>query len=52
MTIPIALIMGCFQRFLHRSVIETTVLGFVLLVIDIIAGGWISSVPAIATCSR
>ena len=48
MTIPIALIMGCFQRFLHRSVIETTVLGFVLLVIDIIAGGWISSVPAIA----
>ena len=26
MTIPIALIMGCFQRFLHRSVIETTVI--------------------------
>lgn len=38
MTIPIALIMGCYQRFLRPGrVIETTLLGFVLLVLDIVA---------------
>ena len=49
MTIPIALIMGCYQRFLRPGrVIETTLLGFVLLVLDIVAGGWIASIPAVA----
>ncbi len=49
MTIPIALIMGCYERFLRPGrVIETTILGFVLLVLDIVAGGWISNIPAVA----
>lgn len=49
MTIPIALIMGCYQRFLRPGrVIETTVLGFVLLVIDIVAGGYIADSPTLA----
>lgn len=49
MTIPIALIMGCYQRFLRPGrVIETTVLGFVLLVLDIVAGGWIADSPVLA----
>ena len=49
MTIPIALIMGCYQRFLRPGrVIETTVLGFALLVIDIAVGGWIAGIPALA----
>ncbi len=50
MTIPIALIMGCYQRFLRPGrVIETTLLGFVLLVLDIVAGGWVASIPAVAS---
>ena len=49
MTIPIALIMGCYQRFLRPGrVIETTILGFVLLVIDIVAGGYIADSPTLA----
>ena len=41
--------MGCYQRFLRPGrVIETTLLGFVLLVLDIVAGGWIASIPAVA----
>ena len=49
MTIPIALIMGCYQRFLRPGrVIETTILGFVLLVIDIVAGGYIANSPTLA----
>ena len=49
MTIPIALIMGCYQRFLHPGrVIETTLLGFVLLVLDIVAGGYIADSPTLA----
>ena len=49
MTIPIALLMGCYERFLRPGrVIETTILGFVLLVLDIVAGGWISNIPAVA----
>lgn len=47
MTIPIALIMGCFQRFLHRSVIETTVLGFVLLVLGILIANPSVQMPAL-----
>ena len=49
MTIPIALIMGCYQRFLRPGrVIETTLLGFVLLVLDIVAGGYIADSPVLA----
>jgi carbon starvation protein len=50
MTIPIALIMGCYQRFLRPGrVIETTFLGFVLLVIDIMVGGMIAGNPTLAS---
>ncbi|MFB1410857.1 carbon starvation CstA family protein [Bifidobacterium sp. 2450] len=46
MTIPIALIMGCYQRFLRPGrVIETTLLGFVLLVIGIIIANPSVKVP-------
>lgn len=49
MTIPIALLMGCYQRFLRPGrVIETTLLGFVLLVLDIVAGGYIADSPILA----
>ena len=46
MTIPIALVMGCYERFLRPGkVIETTILGFVLLVLAIVGGGWVVSNP-------
>lgn len=49
MTIPIALIMGCYERFLHPGrVIETTILGFVLLVLAIVGGGMIAANPVLA----
>lgn len=49
MTIPIALIMGCYERFLRPGrVIETTVLGFVLLVLAIVGGGMIAANPVLA----
>ncbi|KAB8292777.1 carbon starvation CstA family protein [Bifidobacterium avesanii] len=55
MTIPIALVMGCYQRFLRPGrVIETTILGFALLILDIVAGGWIaeSSLASVFTLSK
>ena len=49
MTIPIALVMGCYERFLRPGkVIETTILGFVLLVLAIVGGGWGVSNPTLA----
>ena len=49
MTIPIALVMGCYARFLRPGkVIETTILGFVLLVLAIVGGGWVVSNPTLA----
>lgn len=49
MTIPIALIMGCYERFLRPGrVIETTILGFVLLVLAIVVGGMIAANPVLA----
>lgn len=49
MTIPIALVMGCYERFLRPGkVIETTILGFVLLVLAIVGGGWVASNPTLA----
>ena len=47
MTIPIALIMGCYERFLRPGrVIETTILGFVVLVLAIVGGGIFFNDPA------
>lgn len=49
MTIPIALVMGCYERFLRPGrVIETTILGFVLLVLAIVGGGMIAANPVLA----
>ncbi len=49
MTIPIALVMGCYERFLRPGkVIETTILGFILLVLAIVGGGWVASNPTLA----
>lgn len=49
MTIPIALVMGCYERFIRPGkVIETTVLGFVLLLLAIAGGGWIATNPVLA----
>ncbi|WP_405736752.1 carbon starvation CstA family protein [Bifidobacterium sp.] len=49
MTIPIALIMGCYERFLRPGrVIETTILGFVLLVLAIVGGGMIAANQVLA----
>ena len=49
MTIPIALIMGCYERFLRPGrVIETTILGFMLLVLAIVGGGMIAANPVLA----
>lgn len=49
MTIPIALIMGCYERFLRPGrVIETTILGFMLLMLAIVGGGMIAANPVLA----
>jgi carbon starvation protein len=43
MTIPIAILMGFYLRFLRPGrVLEVTIIGVVLLILAIIAGGWIS----------
>ena len=44
MTIPIALFMGVYMRYLRPGqVIETTVIGVVLLLLAIIGGGWVDN---------
>ncbi|CAN5327234.1 carbon starvation CstA family protein [soil metagenome] len=44
MTIPIALFMGVYLRFLRPGrITEVSVIGFVLLMIAIISGGWVAS---------
>jgi carbon starvation protein len=49
MTIPIALLMGFYLRFLRPGrVIEVSLIGVVLLVLAIIGGGWISEASGYA----
>lgn len=49
MTIPIAVFMGIYMRYIRPGkVIETSVIGIVLLVFAIIAGGWVNADPAMA----
>ncbi|WP_436775552.1 carbon starvation CstA family protein [Yinghuangia sp. YIM S09857] len=44
MTIPIALFMGMYLRFLRPGqVVETTVIGVTLLLLAIVAGGWVEN---------
>ncbi|QEO15009.1 carbon starvation protein A [Agromyces intestinalis] len=44
MTIPIALLMGVYLRYLRPGKItEVSIIGFVLLMLAIVAGGWVAS---------
>ncbi|MBO1902392.1 carbon starvation protein A [Leucobacter weissii] len=46
MTIPIALFMGVYLRYLRPGrITEVSIIGFVLLLAAIIAGGWIADTP-------
>ncbi|MCC9146692.1 MULTISPECIES: carbon starvation CstA family protein [unclassified Arthrobacter] len=46
MTIPIALFMGVYLRYLRPGkVTEVSIIGFVLLLAAIIAGGWVAGTP-------
>ncbi|AJT42586.1 carbon starvation CstA family protein [Psychromicrobium lacuslunae] len=43
MTIPIALFMGCYLRFFRPGkVTEVSIIGFILLMLAIVGGGWVS----------
>ena len=49
MTIPIALLMGVYLRCLRPGkVLETSVLGFVLVLLAIWGGQWVSQTPPLA----
>jgi len=44
MTIPIALLMGLYLRVIRPGrVVETTIIGVILLVVAIVAGGWVQN---------
>ena len=46
MTIPIALFMGVYLRYLRPGrITEVSIIGFVLLIAAIVAGGWVASTP-------
>lgn len=46
MTIPIALFMGLYLRYLRPGrITEVSIIGFVLLMVAIIAGGWVAATP-------
>jgi carbon starvation protein len=50
MTIPIAILMGIYMRFLRPGkVLETSLLGFVLVMAAVIGGQYIARVPALAS---
>jgi carbon starvation protein len=49
MTIPIALLMGVYLRFLRPGkVLETSVLGFILVVAAILGGQWVANHPVLS----
>lgn len=46
MTIPIALLMGVYLRYLRPGrITEVSIIGFVLLIAAIVAGGWVAATP-------
>ncbi|WP_448003171.1 carbon starvation CstA family protein [Agromyces bauzanensis] len=46
MTIPIALLMGVYLRYLRPGrITEVSIIGFVLLLAAIVAGGWVAATP-------
>jgi len=51
MTIPIALLMGVYMRRLRPGkVLETSLLGFILVFASIVGGRWVSESAAVAPC--
>jgi carbon starvation protein len=47
MTIPIALLMGIYLRYLRPGrVLEASAMGFVLIVLAVVAGQWVNSTPS------
>ncbi len=49
MTIPIALLMGIYLKYLRPGkVLETSVIGFVLVMAAVVAGQWVSHTPNLA----
>ncbi|MFC7441854.1 carbon starvation CstA family protein [Laceyella putida] len=49
MTIPIALFMGIYMRFIRPGkVLETSLIGFVLLMLSLYMGQWVSTHPTLA----
>ncbi|MGX9707684.1 carbon starvation CstA family protein [Laceyella tengchongensis] len=50
MTIPIALFMGVYMRYLRPGkVLETSLIGFALLLLSLYLGQWVSTHPTLAT---
>jgi carbon starvation protein len=46
MTIPIALVMGLYLRYLRpEKVLETSIIGFILVLVAIVGGQWVSQHP-------
>lgn len=49
MTIPIALLMGIYLKYLRPGkVLETSILGFILVMLSVVGGQWVSRTPSIA----
>ena len=49
LTIPIAMLMGLYLRYLRPDrVLEATAMGVVLLVLSVYAGGWVAASPSLA----
>jgi carbon starvation protein len=49
MTMPIAVLMGVYLRFLRPGrVLETSAMGFGLVILAIVAGEWVSTTPSLA----
>jgi carbon starvation protein len=47
MTVPIALLMGCYLRWWRKGrVMEATIIGVSLTVFAVVAGGWVAASPA------
>ena len=45
-TIPIAILMGLYLRYLRPNrVFEVSIMGFILLMLSIVAGGWVAASP-------
>jgi len=49
MTIPIAMLMGLYLRYLRpEKILEVSIIGFVLVILAILGGQWVSQTPSVA----